>query len=410
MQEHVANYNVIVVTFLAASFIIALFAPSSFIIKSKQSIVSDRSNIIQEANFDDLKPSYGFLTYEIFFERSNISQPLHQTIEFSSSVDFFYSDQNKITKSFNGNIHPITPNRQSINTGSFRLFISQAIQYTKNNIRINIPQLPENVKSITLVSKHGNEKCLFIQLLIRAVFAILSIIEISNLIRRKSQKESYHLSYFWFFFLSVNPLMIIHYYFPKKIYVLLDNLAQALFGSFARFYFLTILSAFRESPTSQLPIAFFFIIYLITKICHYMSSSLKYVDFFTGASTQSMPFLSFELGLEMTYFTWAIVAVASSYSKANNSYQKSIIRPINMIIFIVCAIYPMKEFSNKLIADFSDPVNTDFLNFVLFYSVTYLIGFLGNRNFSKIKMNKLILGDEKPEPIEAVFEKTNEQI
>ena len=61
MQEHVANYNVIVVTFLAASFIIALFAPSSFIIKSKQSIVSDRSNIIQEANFDDLKPSYGFL-------------------------------------------------------------------------------------------------------------------------------------------------------------------------------------------------------------------------------------------------------------------------------------------------------------------------------------------------------------
>lgn len=408
MQERsLINDNILIIAIFAASFTISLFAPSSYVIKSNETSVADRVDVIQECSFDDLQPSNSFLTYEIFFERSNISKPLHTAIVFTSTVELYDNEQNKDTKGFTGSIYPITPNRQSSVTGAFRLFIDQDIQYTKSSIRVKLLNLPENIKSITLIGKHGNEKYTIYQLFVRGVYTILSFIEAIRVLKRKSQKEFYHQLYFLFFLLSINPLMFIHYYYPIRIFIIIDNLGQALFDSFFRFYLISLLSDFRGSLTSQLPTAFFFAVYLLTKICHNMSCSLKGVDFLTAVSTRSLPFLSFELGLEMTYITWTIVAIASSFSKAKTSYEKSILKPIYTVILVVCTIYVFKRLSTSLLS--TEPINTDFLNFVIYYAITYLIGFYGSRNFSKLKISKFLHDDEKPEPLSAVFENTDEK-
>lgn len=412
MIERSFNENVLIVTVLAASLSAALFAPTRYIMKSNKVLPTNDHETIQDLGFYDLKPSDGILTYEIFFERENIDSPLHHTIEYSTTVELYDLTHNKHIKKFDGVIYPVIPNRKSVVTGPHRLFIDQSIHYTNNYIQIRIGKLSDDIKSITIVGKHGNAKYNAYKLYIRVAFSILSLIEIVKILLKKSQKETRYVLYFLFLLLAMNPLMIIHYFYPMRILVFLDNISQALFDSFSRFFFLSLLSSMRGSLNSQLSIVFFFIIYLLTKIFHYLSLPLADVGFFTAVSTQSMPILSFELGLEMTFLTWVIVAFASSYSKSKTTLEKSVVRQFYFICFALCSIYFIKIFANSLLTDSVELINSEFLNSILYYAVAYLIGVISISNLSKSKFAQLLYNDDdvKEEPISVVFEKTNEQV
>lgn len=404
LQDHTSNNQFFIVSLLTFSFAIALFAPKAVIENSIRSFVSNRNDVIQEGVVQDLRPYNGFVSHEIFFERENISKPLHTAFDYKSTVELRDSNLKPITKEFTGKIYPITPNRQSLFTGSYRLFLSQSIQHQKSSIHVQIPHLPANIKSITLIGKCGNPQYNQFLVLTRVIFQLFSIIEIIIILQKKNSKEHSHLIFFWLLLFAADPLMVIHYYHPMSIFPTIDGIAQAIFDAYFRFYLISILSSFRESVYSRLPTVFFFCIYLITKISHNLSSSLKGIDFLTAVTTQSLPILTFELGLEMTYITWLIVSVGSSYSKAKASFEKGVMKPIYCIISMTFVIYLLRIIINKIKSSFSEPVNIDFLNYIMFYTIAYLIGYNGSRNFTDLKISRLIHDVETPEPLTAVFE------
>ena len=178
---------------------------------------------------------------------------------------------------------------------------------------------------------------------------------------------------------ALNPSVILNYNHPSKFLLCFNEVARALFESYFRIYLLLCLSNFRKTAESEaynssaLPCLIFFIIMFFAKVAHYTHSDLKFTTYRQTVLSKASPILAFELGIDMTYFTWFIVSFLSTLSKRRLSNSDLSYREFVYSLIASVSVWSLGHFIASKVDYSKAAINLAALDWVVYWIFAYLI-------------------------------------
>lgn len=363
-------------------FITCYFVPPCYQINTKKVAgippYTNVGSLISE--LDDLWPQNGFYMHELVFERAHEHVPLHAPMKYLANIQYSRISDKDDDEQLAGTIIPVTPTRKSAQTGTYRVYLNEQISHRQSSIQVIVINVSSNVKSISLITTVQNRAYNFFTVLHRTFFFLLISLNIRSFFKVRINRFCFiHLVLFGLMLFALNPSVIIHFSHPSQYIICFNEIARALFESYFRIYLLLCLSNFRKNSdteaynSSVLPCLIFFIIMFFAKVAHYTNSDLKFTTYRQTVLSKASPILAFELGIDMTYYTWFIVSFLSTLSKRrlNNSdlsYQSFIYSIIASVSIWLLGHFIASKFDYSKAA-----INLDALDWIIYWIFAYLI-------------------------------------
>ncbi|OHT11961.1 hypothetical protein TRFO_18333 [Tritrichomonas foetus] len=292
--------------------------PSRELHRSTRNIINDQNSI--SLSYQPLTNEHHFLYSFLTIERLNFSQKIQSNIELDINYTTFHQNSLRRTKNMAQKLVPVFPTRRSLLAAPVPLFFENDINYDKLKFDIQLTNISSNIKQITIDTINGSRNNFRFNLIIQSFFTLIQIFFFIFLYFKLKKESFWHTEQKYTLILSISCIL---FDCPLNLFApFFFNLFEALFTSLLKMYVISILAILRDpyviKTTNSLLSQFYLLIFLfLSKFIHNNATDISSISFITPVDTPATVFMAFELGINLFYITWLIVATATSFVKVS---------------------------------------------------------------------------------------------